>query len=83
MDHFIEVHLLTLRKMDMEQLIIIQASHIKEHGKMEFLMDKIVNKHMLMGVFIKEHFLMELNKAMAVINGQMVKYIKGSLKMEL
>jgi hypothetical protein len=69
--------------MDMEQLIIIQASYMKEHGKMEFLMDKVVNKLMLMEVFIKEHFLMELNKAMGVINGRMVKYIKGSSKMEL
>ncbi len=82
-DLFIEVLLLTLRKMDMEQLIIIQASYMKEHGKMEFLMDKVVNKLMLMEVFIKEHFLMELNKAMGVINGRMVKYIKGSSKMEL
>ena len=83
MDLIIEVDLIIRKKMDMECFIIIPNLHMKVHGKMEYLMEKIVRRLMLMVVYIMEILIMELNKETAVIDGLMVKYTKESSKMGL
>ena len=83
MDLIIEEGLLIRKKMDMERFIIIQNLHMKVHGKMEYLMEKIVRRLMLMVVYIMEILIMELNKETAVIDGPTVKYTQESSKMGL